>query len=40
MERVAKVESLQKIIAETSGTGNNPAASQQTVKGQNVTDMR
>ena len=40
MERVAKVESLQKIIAEMSGTGDNPAASQRTIKGQNVTDMR
>ena len=40
MERVAKVESLQKIIAEMSGTGDNPATSQRTIKGQNVTDMR
>jgi hypothetical protein len=40
MERVAKVESLQKIIAEMSGTGDNPVASQRTIKGQNVTDMR
>ena len=40
MERVAKVESLQKIIAEMSGTGDNPATSQRTIKRQNVTDMR
>src|ERR1700754_239175 len=31
MERVAKVESLQKIIAEMSGTGDNPVASQRTI---------